>query len=85
MAYLRESINKMEEGILARRLKETGDWEEAKAALPTVDPHVLDKGFKKSSFKAAGIDMAVYDKLQADKKAAEEKVKTEVEKGKLLK
>lgn len=73
MAKLQQGCNTMQMGTLAAALKETGDWEKAKAALPVVDPKSLDEGFKAWAFKQAGIDLAKYEAREKARREAAEK------------
>lgn len=43
---MRDAILPNEEAKLKAVFEATGDWEEAKRAVPAVDPKYLDKGFK---------------------------------------
>jgi hypothetical protein len=62
---------------LTKALIELKDWEKAKAAaLPDVDPKVLDKGWKKFCFEKAGLKLEGADaaeKAAVEKAAAEKK------------
>lgn len=73
MAKLQQGCNTMQMGTLAAALKETGDWERAKAALPMVDPKSLDEGFKEWAFKQANIDLKKYEARERSRHEAAEK------------
>lgn len=54
---LKIGCNNGERDLLVATLAATKDWEEAKAAVPNVDPKVLDSGFKEWAHKKAGVPL----------------------------
>ena len=56
---MRDAINNDEGLALARALRAGKTWEEAKAALPGVDPAALDAGWKEWAHREAGVELTV--------------------------